>query len=97
MDRDAQVWDEFLAMLEDCADGKRTMSQYMQWEIHHAMDDGYDEIDEDLTCRMAALARAADEFSYSFVDEREFRDLAREELEKLRAERAAQGALLAAD
>ena len=97
MDRDAQVWNEFLAMLEGCAEGKRTMSEYMRWEIHHAMDDDYDEIDEDLTGRMGALARAADEFSYLFVDEREFRDLAREELEKLRAERSASGALLAAD
>ena len=97
MNRDAQVWEEFFAILEDCARGDRTMDQYMEWEIHHAMDDGYPELDGELAGRMSALAGAADEFSYFFVDEREFRELAREELEKLRAERSESGALLAAD
>ena len=97
MDRNAQVWEEFLAILEDCARGDRTMGQYMEWEIHQATEDDYSEIDDELAGRMSALAGAADEFSYLFADEREFRELAREELEKLRADRAAAGGLLAAD
>lgn len=97
MDRNAQIWDEFLAILDDCARGHRTMQQYMEWEVHQATEDDYSEIDDELAGRMSALAGAADEFSYLFADEREFRELAREELEKLRGERAAAGGLLAAD
>lgn len=97
MDRNAQVLGEFLAILEDCARGDRTMQQYMEWEIHQATEDDYPEIDGELAGRMSALAGAADELSYLFADEREFRELAREELEKLRAEQAAAGGLLAAD
>ena len=97
MNRTADLWREFLSVLEECASGQRTMTQYMEWEIYQATEDDYAEIDDDLAGRMSALAGAADEFSYLFADEREFRELAREELEKLRAERAAAGGLLAAD
>ena len=97
MDRSAQVLEEFLAILEGCARGNLTMQQYMEWEIHQATEDDYSEIDDELAGRMSALAGAADELSFLFADEREFRELAREELEKLRAEGAAAGGLLAAD
>ena len=97
MNRTADLWREFLSVLEECASGRRTMIQYMEWEIYQATEDDYSEIDDELAGRMSALAGAADEFSYLFADEREFRELAREELEKLRAERAAAGGLLAAD
>lgn len=97
MNRTADLWREFLSVLEECASGQRTMIQYMEWEIYQATEDDYSEIDDELAGRMSALAGAADEFSYLFADEREFRELAREELEKLRAEGAAAGGLLAAD
>ena len=97
MDRNAQVLEEFLAILEGCARGNLTMQQYMEWEIYQATEDDYSEIDDELAGRMSALAGAADEFSFLFADEREFRELAREELEKVRAEGAAAGGLLAAD
>lgn len=97
MDRNAQVRGEFLAILEGCARGNRTMSDYMEWEIHHAMDDDYDDLDDALAGHMSAIAGWADELSYFHASEAEFREIAREELEKLRAEMSETGALLAAD
>lgn len=97
MDRNAQVRGEFLAILEDCARGDRTMSDYMLWEIHHAMDDDYEELDDALAGHMSAIAGWADELSYLHAPEAEFREIAREELEKLRGETSESGALLAAD
>lgn len=74
---------EFIGVLEDCVAGRRTMLDYLGWEVRYALDDW---IDDDLAGEMSRLASLADELDFAHMDERIFLDDVREALIRLRIE-----------
>lgn len=85
MDRHALLLADLRKILDACSRGTSTMEEFIEFEIGYA-DEPW--VEEAVACEMSSLARAADEFLYFRNGEAEFRDLAREALDRIADEPA---------